>query len=273
MKKIKYLLFFNILFFLFIVDCNAAPTTYNRDIDNPRIPDKMQNTIEKNPELINTILNVPAVDEKQKIYDFIDTFDDKELKSIKKQLVNYTTNTKFDSVIVITDDLKGYNLAEYAYKFYDYNEFSKNGIIFLIYKESEDNTNIFMGNSGSRDGKIFKIYTDEKINAILRYLYDNDIRKKDYLKTCEDYIALTDAVYLDVYGKYQLKNIKNELRNIPLLETILIACSITFIIVLICVSKFSIVTKRRVDTIKKSLNKTNMVIKCEYDRPIQKSNE
>jgi len=272
MKIIKYFIYVVLLFFVFTLDCYAAPITYTRDMENLRIPEKMTKIVENNPDLKYTIVNIPAVNENQKLYDFADAFTEDEEKEIIKELDKYTKDTKIDSVIVVTNDLLGFNIAEYSYKFYDYNNFSKDGIIFVIYK-GEEKTNIFMGNSGTEGGRVFKVYNDERINAILKYIYETYVRDGNYKEACLDYINITEKLYSKLYGHFKIDDLGNLVSDIPWLETIITAIAITFIIVLLVCTKFGSVKKRKDRTIKNSLNTESMVVKCDYDMPIKDINE
>ena len=272
MKQFRYYIFGFILFLIFNVDCYAAPITYERTETDLKVPYRVYSLINKDPELKNSILKTPAVDSSQKIYDFVDIFSEDEETKLKKELLDYKDKTGLDSVIVITDDLKDFSLDAYGGKFYDYNDFTEDGIVFVIYIK-DGKTKIYMGSSDIEDGRLKKVYNMGRINAILKYVYDHNIKKGEYYDACTNYNILTTELYFKTFGNYTLDNNGNITFEIPWLECIILSLSFAFIVFILFYTKYSISIKRKNLTIKNSINENNMFVKCEYDKPLVDINE
>lgn len=260
MKKRCFLLFIILLTFIHI-NVFASPKTYDRTNDNLRIPKDVK--LENNP--IDVIMRIPSVDSSQKIYDFSDLFTEDEEKNIQKELNSFIKKTGIDSLVVTSNDLSGFSMAEYVYKFYDYNDFLQDGILFLIYTH-DDKVEIFMGNSGNNNSKVFKVYNESRINQILKYVYEKQIVNKNYYEAINSYIIITQGLYEKEYGNYIVSEDGKVLADIPWVEIFILSFALTFIIVVLIVTKFTTKVKRRNDMIKKSVNDVSMVVKCEYDR-------
>lgn len=261
MKRYKYLLF---LLFMLIFPYNvfASDRTFERSKDNLMVP----NDIEINDEVVKNILKTPCVDENEKIYDFAHVLKDNEEKEIYDDIKEYIDNTKYDAVIVLTDDLGGFSISDYTYHFYDYNFFSEEGIIFTIYID-KDNVELFMSNSGKENSDVFEVYNVKKISSIMEYIYKNYIVDKKYYEACIDYIKIVDGFYNKAHGNYKVGSDGKLVKDIPWIECTIVSFAITFIIVIILVSKYSNAFRRSDDSLKRSLNYNTMIVKCEEDKP------
>lgn len=264
MKKYKYLLF---LLFMLIIPFNvfASDKTFERSKDNLMVP----NDIEINDDVVKEILKTPCVDETEKIYDFAHVLKDDEEKEIYKDIKEYIDNTKYDAVIVLTDYLGGFTIDNYTYHFYDYNFFSEEGIIFTIYINN-DNVELFMANSGKDNSDVFDVYNVKKINSIMEYIYKNYIVDKKYYDACVDYIKIVDGFYIKSHGNYKVSSDGKLVKDIPWIECTVVSFAITFIIMVILISKYSKVFNKVDNTLKNSLNYNTMLVKCEEDKPSQK---
>ncbi len=264
MKSFKY---YFIFLFIFCIPFHvfAMPKTFERTMDDLRLPEG----VKVDGERAQAVLKVPSVDEQQKIYDFSDSLTEEEESHIYKMLINYTNETMIDSVIVFTNDLLGFSLSEYAYYFYDYNAFTKEGIILLVHLGNEK-CELFMGNSGKQDSRVFEVYSDARIEEVLKYLYNKHIDDNQYAKLCEDYIVLTRELYFKLYGNYVINENGKIISDIPWIDILVIAVSLTFIIVVLVVTKYGTKVHRKNTVVKDSVNQTNMVVKNEYDRIIEK---
>ena len=128
MKK-RYLLFLLILFFCIFTQVNASVETCNRqDLDNLGVTKfKVTNS---NKEYV---LKTPCVNASERLYDFAEILNDDAENALLTKINEFEKKTGFDFVIVTASF--PYNLDEinedYASDFYDFNDFSKNGVIFL----------------------------------------------------------------------------------------------------------------------------------------------
>jgi uncharacterized protein len=186
----------------------------------------------------NDILNTPSVSSSEKIYDFADLYTDSEEKDLFSYISDYIKNTNIDVCIVTTNNLNGFGISDYAYNFYDYNDFLEEGVVFVI-SVANTEPEIFMGNSGKSDGDVFTIYSDSRINQTLAYVY-KDIASGNYYTASLNYIKILDGFYSkDRGGNYRVDEDGNIVKEIPWIEIVILALAITFIIVLIFIYKLT----------------------------------
>lgn len=264
MKK-KILIFYCFLFLSFI-KVYAAPVTYPRTSDDLRLPKNVD------VEVVNVeeVMKIPAVDVKAKIYDFADILTDAEEARLFIQLNEYINNTGFDAIIVTTDNTNDLALKDYTYDFYDFNDFLDNGVSFVIYV-GEDKTSIFMGNNGTQNSDVFTAYTNSIVSEILKNVYTDYIEKKNYVGACEEYVSLIDKYYLYAFGSYKDAEVETD-TSIPWVGIIAVSCALTFIIVVLIVTKHKKLPHRVDLSIKNALSETTMTVRCEYDNPIVGNN-
>lgn len=251
MKYFKLFICFIFSFFLFRKDCLAINDN-TRSRDNLLVPSDV-NVLENN---INDILRTPAVDSKEKIYDFSSKLTSQENKKLKDKINDFIKNTRMDVSIVITNDLLGFSIDEYSKNFYDYNDFLDEGVILVIYL-NDDEPEIYMGNNGLKDSDIFNIFTDERINQILSYIY-KDIENKNYNKAIDDYINILDGFYR-LNGNLKVSSEGKIIKIIPWIEIIIIALSITFIIDVLLILKVNR-NKKRIN-LEEKIDKSSLIIK------------
>ena len=257
MKKFKFIIFG--LFIFFIVNNNvfASTNTYTRTKEAPLVPKDI--VVDENN--INNILNTPAVSSREKVYDYADLLTDNEEKKLVTNINEYISNSTIDVAIVTTNNLNGYSISEYAYNFYDYNDFMSDGVVFVI-KVGESEPEIFMGNSGATDGKAFKIYTQQRINQMLAYIYKN-VSAKNYYNACDDYVKLLKGYFnIDRGGDYRVSEDGKLVKNIPWIEIITLALTLTFIIVIVSITKLN--SNKKVsfaDTLDNCIDKNTLMVK------------
>ena len=266
MKYIKILVLSIFVFFGYITSVNASINTYNRTEDNLMVPSDVVVTDENRRDILST----PAVNSNEKIYDYADLYTDAEEKKIYKRLKEYTKESKIDSVIVTTRKLNGFNISDYTYNFYDYNDFKKNGIIFVIYVS--DDIEIFMGNSGNKNGKVFKVYTDKRINDTLAYTYKY-IEKGEYYTGTDKYISILEGFYkLEVNGNYKVDENGKVVKTIPWIEIVILSVAITFIVIMILYYKLKDNNKVIVkDNLDGKLDNSTLMVKLEKDELVGSS--
>lgn len=261
-KYFKYLLLIFILFFTFELNVFANTKTYERTNDNLRVP----KSVIVNSNNYNDIISTPSVSSNEKVYDFSNKLTDKQKTKILKSINDYNKSSKYEAVIVITDNLNGKDISKYAYDFYDYNDFKKDGVIFVIYTGSNDPT-IYMGNSGVENSKIFDIYNSAMINSTMKYLYDNSIKKGNYYEACINFVKIINGFYnKDVMGEYKVDENGNIVKTIPIVEIIIIALAITFIVDVLLIARFKFKKNNTLDILDSKVDKNTMVIRSEYDR-------
>ena len=88
------------------------------------------------PNVVNAENKTPSVDPNLKVYDFANKLTDDEEQQLHTMAMDYYEKYKMDMVLVIIDE-NPYGVADeytrlYSQDFYDYNDFSKDGIIILI---------------------------------------------------------------------------------------------------------------------------------------------
>ena len=166
MKYLKIFIIIILTFFLFNTNCYATDKSLVRTADNPLVP----SDVVVDEENVGEVLATPAVDASKKIYDFIGVFSDIEKSKISKKMLGYVSNTNFDITVVFTKDLSVFSIGEYAENFYNYNDFKDNGIIMVIYLGYTE-PQIYIRKCGSEDNKLFKIYSDERIKQLTKYIF------------------------------------------------------------------------------------------------------
>lgn len=175
-KYIKLLIVLFLTIFISFNTVNASTNTKERTEDNYLISDKITVT-ESNKY---NILQTPAVDASEKVYDFADLFTDSEEQSLYEEITKYIDKYKMDlAVVTISSNVKS-SAEEYADDFYDYNDFginsSKDGVLFLI---DMDTRNIHM----TTTGQAIKMYDDERVDDALDLVYQHMTDQEYYLGT------------------------------------------------------------------------------------------
>ena len=264
MKKVN--LFIIVFLLLFIpIQCFASTKTFTRTKDNPLVP----KDVVVNENNINDILKTPSVSAVERVYDYANLFTDEQEYDLYKKLYEYTDSTYIDSLVITTNDLKGFNIDQYAYNFYNYNDFKTEGVIFVIYIDSNRNANIFMGNSGEKTGKVFATYTDERIKQILEYLY-KDIKKGNYYTATDNYITIIKGFAdLNHSGDYRINSSGSIVKIIPWLEISVLSFALTFIAVVLLMYKLNGIGKfAYVQGVSKNVNSSTLKVKLESDELI-----
>jgi len=253
MKYIKIFVVGCFLFLFLSLECNASTRVFTRSNQNLLVPED----VVVDQSNLNNILSTPAVSSAEKVYDYAELFTDEEGKKIVKKINEYINNAMIDVAIVTTKDLKGKSIADYAYNFYDYNDFMNDGVIFVIYM-NKDNPEIYMGNSGNKDGKVFNIYTDTRINQTLEYVY-KDIKAGNYYKAVDNYVKILSGFYnIERNGDFRVNGEGEVVQHIPWIEIVILALALTFIVIVIL---FCLLNRKResIDLFQKVNTDTLMV--------------
>lgn len=245
----RVLLIIFISFFIFSIDVNAEIKTFTRTEQNLLVPDHVK-VDEKNT---SAILETPAIDQSQKIYDFAELLDDSEEKEIYNKIKKYIDNTSLQLVILTSDNIGSKKAIDYMYDFYDYNDFSRKGIIFFVYK-AEKEYEIYMGTVGD----ISHIYSDTRINQTLSYVYKY-LEEDKFYECFDNYIKIVDGFYvLDNNEKTKINENGEVVKGFPWVEIIILSGAVTFIVMMLLImndKKKGVITK--ID----KLNKNTLMIK------------
>lgn len=257
MKKIRKIVVLVLLLLISTTNIVEASTnTKERSSNDYLVPKGIQVTDENR----GNILETPAVDEKEKVYDFAELLTEEEEQKIYNQITSFINQHQLDlAVVTISKNNKG-SPRVYADDFYDYNHFgindTRDGVLFLIDMETRE---IYMTTTGNA----ILMYNDNRIDEALDAVYSY-MTNQNYYDGISSYIGKIDEManegipsgnknaYLDENG-----NIKYE-KKISLGLLSVISLGITGIVMVILVSKNKLVRKKT--TAKEYLKKESMKI-------------
>lgn len=263
-KYIRYLFLIIIIYSIFILNCYASTNTYVRTDNDLKVPSDV--IVDSNNH--DEILSTPSVSASEKIYDYAEILSEEEEKKLYNKVIDFNKNSNFDAVIVTTNDLGVKNLEKYTYNFYDYNDFGKEGVIFVIDVTNSSKPSIFIGICGSNNSEVFEIYNNKIVNQSLKYLYDNSISKGNYYEACFNFVKIVNGLYIqkktnnlriDQDGKF--------VKVVPIFEVTVIALAVTFIIMMVMVTKVKSKSIYRTN-IDDKVNKSTLIVECEYDKSV-----
>lgn len=261
MKKFKYLLLIVILIGLCIIPVSASTNTFVRTEDNLLI----SSDIEVTSQNLDSILNTPAVDASEKVYDFAELLTLSDEKQIYNCVQEFINKTNLDLAIVTINDNNKFNAMTYADDFYDYNDFgtdlSSSGVLLLV---DMDTRNIYM----STHGRALSIYSDCRIDMTLDAIYQ-DFSNENYLHGITKFVAIIENY--DTMGlpsnkdsKYAISGEGDVYRKFPWLIVLGVPFVITAIVMGILISKNKLV--RVATSSREYLDKNSLKIKTVSDR-------
>lgn len=263
MKKcINYLVTVFILFFLFNINCYASTETYTRTSDNLRIP----SDVVADSSNYNDIMSTPSVNADEKVYDFANVLEPEQERSIYEKVLEYNKTSNYDAVVVTVNDLAGKDVSQYAYDFYDYNDFKLEGVIFVIHIREND-PEIFMGNCAPKGSFLFNIYDDLAVNSTLEYLYKNSVVKGNYYEVCFNFVKIVNGLYVQKQNNKPHIGEGGNVPTIPLFELLVISFALSFIIVIILV-KVTSNSNRFKYSLNDNIKESSLNIVCDYDKII-----
>ena len=248
-RYIKLSLVFFVLFIFNITLVSASTNTNIRTEDNYLINDWIEVTDSNR----GNILNTPAVNAEEKIYDFADLYTDSEEKDLYNEVNSYIQSYNMDLVIVTINRNNKSSPQEYADDFYDYNDFgissNRDGVLFLI---DMQNREIYMSTTGTA----IEMYNDYRINEALDsvYTYMSD---EDYYEGTSNYIDIIKDYAASGYPNNS--TISNKGDRPSIVTTMIVSLIITIIIMGILISKNKMV--RKATTAEEYLNKESVNIK------------
>lgn len=125
------------------------------------------------------ILGTPSVNAEEKIYDFADILTDGEEETLFKNIKHFISSTNMDYVIVTTKKNNKASSKDYTKDFYNYNDFSNDGIILLI---DRDKMGIYMSTSG----KAVEMFSNERMEPILKNVF-NLTKERKFYDACKSF--------------------------------------------------------------------------------------
>lgn len=263
-RYVRYLFLIIFVYSLFILNCYASTNTYVRTDDDLKVPGDV--VVDSNNH--DEILSTPSVSASEKIYDYAELLSEEEEKKLYNKILEFSKNSSFDAVIVTTRDLGGKTLDKYTYNFYDYNDFGKEGVIFVIDVTNSSKPSIFIGTCGPKDSEIFGIYSNGIVNKSLKYLYDNSITKGNYYEASFNFIKIVNGLYIQKKtNNLTIDSDGRVVKIVPIFEVTVIALAVTFIIVMIMITRVKTRSNYRTN-IDDKVNKATLSIECEYDKAV-----
>ncbi len=254
MKRYLKIVFIIVISFIFNIKLVSASTNTNIRTDSNYL---INDWIEVNDSNRNNILTTPAVDAKEKIYDFADLYDDEEEKLLYNKVNSYINSYNMDLVIVTIDKNNKASPMEYADDFYDYNDFgissNRDGVLFLIDMQTRE---IYMSTTGTAIDMYNDYRIDEALDKVYQYMTDQDYYEgtSDYIEIIGDYAEAGFPKNNSSYGKGSFN---------PVVVSIVFSAIVTAIIMGILISKNKLV--RKATTAEEYLNKESVNIKSISD--------
>ncbi len=225
MKKYLIILF---LFIISITPVYASVNTFDRTDDDLRVPSKVNLNIADR----NAIMSTPSVDATEKVYDFADLFTDSEEEKLYNEARTFIDKYNMDFAIVTIDENDKSSEVAYADDFYDYNDFSSNGLLFLI---DMDNRQIYMSTSGTAIG----MYNDNRIEYLMDKVYQY-MTDKEYYEGTSKYISLLSSLAEKGYPSSSESFVSN---GTVLLYSLIASFVVTLIVMIVLVLKNKLVRK------------------------------
>lgn len=180
MKKIFVLL---ISLFLLVLPVYASTNTYSRTTTDLKVPKK----IKYKSSMEHNVLLTPSVNANEKIYDFAELLTEEEEKQLYDKVKEFIANTNLDLAIVTINTNVKDSTQDYADDFYDYNDFSIDGLAFVIDMQNR----IFYISTA---GKAMLYYDDYRIEYILSAL-DQEMYNHEYFNACNTLISQLTEYY------------------------------------------------------------------------------
>ena len=117
--------------------------------------------------------DAPVSEVKALVNDFSDLLSDTEEEKLNRRLQKIRDKYGFDAVVVTTDSFNGMSAGDYADDFYDYSQYSDDGILFIL-NMAERTWYV------STKGKAIDYFTDYGIDEIFEEMSDDLSRGRYY---------------------------------------------------------------------------------------------
>ena len=263
MRKVCYLLLIVILFSFCIVPVSASTNTFSRTEDNLLVSSDITVTSQN----IDNILNTPAVDASEKVYDFAELLTLSEEEKLYHQVEQFMDSANLDLAIVTISENNKLNAREYADDFYDYNEFGTDsehsGVLFLV---DMDTREIYM----STTGKAISLYSDYRIDMTLDAI-SQEFSNQNYYQGITKFVTILknyDTIGLpsNKDSNYEILKDGEVVRKFPYFLVFGVPLIITVIVIAIMVSKNKLV--RKATSSREYLDKDSLKINTVSDRLI-----
>lgn len=263
MRKVCYLLLIVILFSFCIVPVSASTNTFSRTEDNLLVSSDVTVTSQN----IDNILNTPAVDASEKVYDFAELLTLSEEEKLYHQVEQFMDSANLDLAIVTISENNKLNAREYADDFYDYNEFGTDsehsGVLFLV---DMDTREIYM----STTGKAISLYSDYRIDMTLDAI-SQEFSNQNYYQGITKFVTILknyDTIGLpsNKDSKYAIGDDGEVYREFPWLIVLGVPFAITAIVIGVMIHKNKLV--RAATSSREYLDKDSLKINTVSDRLI-----
>lgn len=263
MREVCYLLLIVILFSFCIVPVSASTNTFSRTEDNLLVSSDITVTSQN----IDNILNTPAVDSSEKVYDFAELLTLSEEEKLYHQVEQFMDSANLDLAIVTISENNKLNAREYADDFYDYNGFGTDsehsGVLFLV---DMDTREIYM----STTGKAISLYSDYRIDMTLDAI-SQEFSNQNYYQGITKFVTILknyDTIGLpsNKDSKYAIGDDGEVYREFPWLIVLGVPFAITAIVIGVMIHKNKLV--RVATSSREYLDKDSLKINTVSDRLI-----
>lgn len=214
-----------ILLIIFPLNVFASINTCTRTTDNLHVPNK----IKYKDSMKNSVLSTPCVDAKEKVYDFADILSYEEEINIYNEVMSFINKTGLDlGIVTIDTNSKDVPLSDramvFADDFYDYNDFSRHGILLLI---DMDTREYYFSTTGNA---IF-YFSDYRIDAVLDSM-EYDMINGNYNNAILEFIEEIDYYYNSglATNQYTIDSSGKIVRKTPWILLIIISLIVAIIV-------------------------------------------
>ncbi len=237
--------------FIFNITIVSASTNTNERTENNYLVEDWVKITDANKD---NILNTPAVNATEKIYDFADLYSDSEEIKLYDEISKYIDSYNMDLAIVTINQNNKLSPQEYADDFYDYNNFgissNRDGVLFLI---DMQNRELYMSTTGIS----IEMYNDYRIDKALDSVYQY-MSDKFYYDGTYNFIKIIGDFAKE--GLPKNNSIDGKESNLSvLIKAMVIGLIVTVIVMAILISKNKLV--RKATTAEEYLNKDSVNIK------------
>ena len=150
--------------------------------------------------------DAPVSEMKALVNDYSDLFTDSQEEKLNRRLQRIKDKYGFDAVVVTTDSFNGMSARDYADDFYDYSQYSDDGIVFIL-NMSERTWYV------STKGKAIDYFTDYGIDAIFEEMSEDLYDGKYY----DAFVVYADQVetYIEHGMNGNIVDVDNDIERKP----------------------------------------------------------
>ncbi len=147
---------------------------------------------------------IPRLSGKRLVYDFADMLSDNEEEALNQKLIAYNDSTSNEFAIVIVEDLKGYDVGDFAQRLGELNKIGKagkdNGALILISRDDRK-ISIQVGYG------LEPVIPDGKAGFIIRNIITPAFKEKKYYEGLD---KATDAMMEMAAGEFDAEKYKED---------------------------------------------------------------